>query len=119
MLIEGLRNRSEMPGLVKVLDALDRTIGRYNCANSRPAGAAPQQTAKQSMNLLVHYLTFHVSLYTLERTKFMAGTSRRYDATRDVLLTGRQKKAKNLVHHTRLAAGVGALYSSGLVLFRK
>lgn len=119
-----LQKALEVPGpihpgtQVKVLDALDRCIGRYNDAltHARQELRSAADSQKQSMGLLVHYLTFHVSLYTLERTKFMIEVfSRRYDATRDVLLTGRQRKGKEF-GPAQYASPLELvrLYSSGL-----
>ncbi|CUG51259.1 Hypothetical protein, putative [Bodo saltans] len=72
----------------KVLEVLDRTMGLYNDAlsHARTDLRSASDSQRQEQQLLVHYLTYHVALLSLERTKFMLEVfERRYRSTVDAL----------------------------------
>lgn len=72
----------------KVLEVLDRSMGLYNDAltHARVDLRGASDSQRQEQQLLVHYLTYHVALLSLERTKFMLEVfERRYRSTVDAL----------------------------------
>ena len=79
----------------RVLDAFDRTIGLYNdaLAHCRQDLREASEGRKTELQLLVHYLSYHVSLFTYERTMFMVDVfERRFFATKEVITTGKLSK---------------------------
>jgi signal recognition particle subunit SRP68 len=72
----------------KVLEVLDRSMGLYNDAlsHARTDLRSASDSQRQEQQLLVHYLTYHVALISLERTKFLLEVfERRYRSTVDAI----------------------------------
>lgn len=91
------KGRSVIPvGQVnRVLDALDRRIGYYNDAlvyARQDLRAAVEETShRTTLQLLVHYLLYHVAEGTLHRKLFLAEIhARRFQATEKAVLYKRQ-----------------------------
>lgn len=79
----------------RVLDALDRRIGYYNDALAharQDLRAAVEETSnKTTLQLLVHYLLYHVAEGKLHRKLFLAEIhARRFQATEKAILYKRQ-----------------------------
>jgi signal recognition particle subunit SRP68 len=69
---------------IRVLEAMDRTIGLYNDAlqHTRQDLRSASESRKTELQLLVHYISYQIAWHALQRSRFMIEVfQRRYCAT--------------------------------------